>query len=520
MAKAIIRGMAAVVATCLFGASIAQNPRILIVQTRKKDEPALYSVDNFFAQQLDEDGKVISIVWGVTDPIFRAALVDGSLGSVPDRPGIKEAEAAASKLRAEYLAILEVSPKSGQLQGRITVYRQGSQVFKDEQLFSIQMSGQLNGNASAKSLARTWASKLGASVWKSIPSKSKIQPPEIGGAQVTTAESPVAVPVDNKAVVAQADAIRKEAEKEIEALKRDSTDKTKPSIDPAELSSRIALLQASRDQAVVAWYRDAVDAEPLDFDRRRLLIESIMLVDPRDAAREARRSARLLTDHPELRVQAARAWLMVPDEAEAQSDLNEAISRDPEAVSVRLLLAEIGLLKLEADRALEHADKAVKKESNSETHFIRALCRALLGGLDGVKADFGVIGKSGTTPSQNRLALRVLDKSLDESISALKTLIQKGIVKKSDEGVRDGVELLQRTIASRITLLEGLTIPVTTRALYDHLLLAHKLLAQSVIDLRGFLNAEGEDSLNESRINLGEAVRQLMESRGQVPTKG
>lgn len=490
----------------------ADDPRILIVVKPQPKDATPIPMADYFAQQLDDDGVVFPIVWGLTDPVFREAATSGVIKDFSEHPSAAEAQAIARKLRAEFVATIEISVKAKTILGKISVTKDGKQVFKADENFGVDKAGQLDTVASGKSISRTWASKLGFSAFKGLPKHTKVTTPEASPGQIVPISAPSEPVVDNKMLLVEVDRVKKATAAQVERLKREAADANRfPVISPEDLAREIVALEKGRDESIVSIYRDAVDAEPLNIERRRFLIEALQGIDDRLAANEARRAAQLMPEQIELRVIAARSWMRVPDEAEAQVDLNEAISRDPDAVPIRLLLCEVCLGKLDADAALEHADRAVKRESTAATRFMRALCRALLGGLDGVKSDVAAMGAP-ATPEQRALTAKLLDRSLDESISTMKSLVQRAAVKKTDDVVRDGIDQLQRTLASRLEILAAVT-PVTERALFDKLSLAYKLLSQSVIDLRGYVAGE-DDALGECRINLAEAVRRLKASRG------
>lgn len=508
----MLRRLAFGVVVAFAAMAAADGPRILIVAKPQPKDATPIPMADYFAQQLDDDGVVSPIVWGLTDPVFREAATSGVIKEFSEHPSSSEALAIARKLHAEFVATIEITVKAKTLLGKIVVTKDGRQVFKADENFGIDKAGQLDTVASGKSISRTWASKLGFSAFKGLAKHAKVTTPEASPGQIVPVSAPSEPVVDNKMLLVEVDRVKKATAAQIERLKREAADTNRfPAITPEDLAREIVALERGRDESIVSIYRDAVDAEPLNVDRRRLLIEALSGIDDRLAATEARRAAQLLPEQVELRVIAARSWMRVPDEIEAQVDLNEAISRDPDAVQTRLLLCEVCLGKLDADAALEHADRAVKRESTAPTRFMRALCRALLGGLDGVKADVTAMGGP-VTVEQRLLASKVLDRSLDDSISTMKSLVQRATVKKTDDVVRDGIDQLQRTLASRLEMLSAVT-PATERALFDRLSLAYKLLSQSVIDLRGYVAGE-DDGLSECRINLAEAVRRLKASRG------
>ena len=485
----------------------ADAPRMLIVLSSTGGDPNSPLAD-IFAATADADRRVTSIVWGLTDPIFREAAAQNLLGNVPDSPSKKDIFSVAGKLKADYVAIVSGNLAGGSAIGNLVLYRGEREIFRDQEKIGIQRSGQIDESSSWKSIAQTWLDKLSQSAFKSLAVVPKVTTVPMAPALVTPVEPAVAPPVDNSSLQVAERNIRSATEREIDRIQKTKTA-------DVEVGPVIADLRRSATQAVIAMYRDAVDAEPLNFERRKMLYDAVLAVDPKLAATEARRAAKVMPEQIELRLLAARAWLAAKDEAQAQADLNEAIARDPNSANVRILLAEIALKKLDAATALEHAEKAVIQSDSPVTRRLRALTRSLLGGVDGVKSDLAA-AKDTANNDESKLFLTVLDAAFDDSISSVKSLMQRAIVRPKDEAVRDGIESMTRTLTSRIAFLDSVAMPVTSRDIAEKLLLAHKLLQQCVVDLRDYATATNEDSLNDSRINLGEAIRILGESRSHI----
>ncbi len=459
------------------------------------------------ASAADEDRRVTPIVWGTTDPIFREALASNLLGNVPDAPTKTQVFEIAVKLHAEYVAIVSGGLKANGATGKISLYRGEREIYHDNTSIGINRSGRLDESSSLKSIARTWLDKLSQGAFKKLVPAPRIKAPEMAPALVAPVEA-VAVPaVDNTALVNSARALRAATAREIDRIQRTQSRE----VDVAPI---VDDLKRAGEQAVIALFRDAVDAEPLDIARRKLLFEAILPLDPKLAASEARRAAQVMPEAVELRVMSAQAWLKLKDQAQAQADLNEAVARDPSSVAVRLALTEIALGKLDFITALEHIDKAVKQSDNSVTRRMRALVRAMLGGNDGVKSDIAAC-KEPVSVDQSATYLRALDVALDDSISSMKSLMQRVAVRPKDEAVKEGLDTATRTLTSRISFMEGTTTPVSSRDISERLLLAHKLLQQCVVDLRDFAANAADDSLSDARINLNESVRMLSESRSR-----
>jgi tetratricopeptide (TPR) repeat protein len=469
----------------------ADVPRVLIVQmpvpaTKEGDDPNLLIADAL-AQELDEGGKVSPIVWGMTDPVFRAAATEGKLKETPDHPTLAQAQNATRPLSAELLLTCEAKIAGGNCTADVKLLRSGRVVWKDTQQMRVGQGGLTDRFDSARSLARTLALRLQGEALKSLPVATKAETAELTKGQAPVME-PVVVPDTSAA-------------------------------DLAKLKTEVQrLLSDGRRSAAILILRDGIDVKPLDAARRKLLVDTLVESDPIGAAEEARRAANLVPDDAELRVLAARAWLRANRNAEAQADLNEAMARQPDSVTTRLLLAEIALRKGNGEQALEHADRALKTDPGAEAYFVRALCRSTLGGTDGVKQDLAAAQKASPEVAPNdamrryRLSAEVLDAEFDRLANTLKTLIPKLTTKPKDKVLADELEQAMALNEAQSALQEGVMVPSDLKAAHDRRVLARKLLGQVLMDLEAFMGGTTE-AIGDARINLGDAIKQMATAR-------
>jgi len=255
--------------------------------------------------------------------------------------------------------------------------------------------------------------------------------------------------------------------------------------------------------------------------RRAMLIEILKDRDPKMGADEAKRAGALLPDHPEFRILAAKALMNVGSSKEALEELNQAIARAPNAPSTRLLLAEMSIRKLEPEKALPHLDEAMKAENSADCHFLRAVADALLGKPDGVRSEVEAMDKLTTTKSpsdvarHHNLAIAVLDQQMAKDADEIRTLTQRAIIKPKDPDTNDRIRQIQRSVAARGVLLAMIASPTSDQPVHDRWVLAHKLLAQSLLDLQSF-TAGSEDSLTDARLNFGQAVEEAEKARNPI----
>jgi tetratricopeptide (TPR) repeat protein len=215
----------------------------------------------------------------------------------------------------------------------------------------------------------------------------------------------------------------------------------------------------------------------------------------------------------DLRILAARAWLAVGDNDEAQSDFNEAVARNPNSPETRLLLGELNLVKGAPETALPHLDAAIKVGPSFMAYYERAICRALLGGADGVTRDLGEAAKqTPPTPETTRrmavLALRSISTATTQSIDSLRSLISRAAVRPKDIEVRDALETQTRQTKSRASFLEAAALDIDLKDARNRFALCQSMILQVLSDIQSFVRDGTDDSLTDARINLGEAIKQ------------
>lgn len=210
---------------------------------------------------------------------------------------------------------------------------------------------------------------------------------------------------------------------------------------------------------------------------------------------------------------AARAWIQAGRPKEAQDELNEAVAHAPDAPATRLLLAEVALADLNPERALPHLDAAIKAEPTPDAFYLRALCRAMLGGVDGLKLDLDEMSHrepkaaDADIDRRYRLAVSVFDRLNKRDGLEIRDLIQKAAIKPKDAGLHDGLTAVEQRLAARIAFMEMMATPATLQKTHDRWLLADKLLAESLVNVRSFIGG-ADDALTDARMNLGEGIKQ------------
>ncbi len=470
-----------------FGASALADTSVLIVQhmvPEKNGADPNVAVSDYIAQELDTDGRINPIVYSMTDPVFRAAAESGRIKDVVDRPNLEAAFNIAHQLGTEFVLVEESYQSGKAIRSRAKLYKDHRQIWKDEQDLSVTSIATSDQDNTCRSIARTMILRMNAGPLKGYARRTKTMTPDLAKGQ-----APV-VPVVPVAEVPVADP---------EQLKRKVND----------------LVAAGKTESAILLLRDSVDTLPLDLDRRVMLINVLLAGDPKAAAEEARRATTLMPDKPELRALSAKAWMAAGLPAETQKDLNEAVARDPGGTNTRLMLGELSLSQLEPEKAMDHLDQAIKQQDSSRSRFLRAVCRALLGNVDGMASDLNESTKlqPKLTPveqtERTTLVADLLDRMFTRDGATVRLLTQQVVVKPHNRDLREQIASISKLLQARSALLGVMSPTAETKASHERRILAHRLLAQSLIDLQTFSDKGDEDALSDSRINLGEALKQM-----------
>lgn len=499
--------------------AFADVPGILLVQIREPypgDFDSNLNVPTILAESFDNDGRLAPIAWDITDPKFRLAVTQGIIKDPGAKLDLEAAQAARIALKCDYLMVVHAVRREGMILSQAYVYKGPRLVWKDpvdvdkkqlDMLRKLQKSGGITQEAydlailkassrmmavqsgplrsdtdTARSISNTWIQLLDADVFKGLPQKPKVETPTLAPGQNTNIAAPQApAVVDNT-----------------EVLKTAAT----------------LLKQNKTPFAAINFVRDAVDAEPLDVERRLMLIKLLNQVQmPILAAGEARRAAEVLPDKVTLRVAAARAWLLAGKPDEAQVDINEAIAREPDNIDTRLLLADLCLLKNDAKMALEHINVAIAKAPTGDVYYKRALTLAILGDEKGSAADMakatelGLSAEPADASARYSQASEMIGASVSGSAAELRSLFQRAVVKRKDPEVRALVEAQASMAKARGEFMESLVPPPGNKGSQEKRVLALKLLQQSLAELRSYLENGDEDTLADARINFGEALK-------------
>lgn len=454
-------------------------------------------MESIAAEQVYEDGRLTPIAWALTDPVFRAAVEERQIERPSDSPALPELLAALPKLRAQYIFQVYAFQKGGEIWTLAKLNRGDKEVWKDEvRVWQSQTESQFDEENLKVSIARTWVQYLAGGPLKSlIPRPIATTPAVQPGPRppaATVSPPPSQAVVDNKQLL-------------VEAMK---------------------LMSAKQFAEAINLLRDAVDAEPADFERRQALIAALTQInEPRLAAEEARRAAHLTPEKIDLWVLAARSWIAAGNSVEAVADLNEAVARDPEGAGTRLLLGELQFDQGRYSLAIDHMSAALKEAPNAFAFRIRAFARAATGQVPDFAADLAAAKKvdPAETPEEarrrHRMSKRQALKFADEVGSELRLSVQRARMNPKDEELKQATADVEAKLRGIEACLADEPPPAQHQSSSDRLGLALKLLLQTIADLRGSFGTLDEDALTEATINLGEAFKALKATRAEFETE-
>jgi tetratricopeptide (TPR) repeat protein len=445
-------------------------PRVLIIQQVYKGLPegaAELNLAADLAGQIAKFARVMPIVWGESDAVFRSYVEDGTIKRPSENPDTNEIRDAAKAINAKYIIVIQAMRQDGIAYPKAWLYKDGSRRVawsygpdkqSSAQSMVIKIDGFVDWTSTIESVAKTWAEMLDIEAFQSHPIDPNLKPPtEVIGGQPGE-EAPVPV-VD---ATAGAEALA-EAEK---------------------------FVSSGRADMAILVLRDAVDADPYEPKRRLRLAELLSQQGlPELAASEARRGAEMMPDSPELWLVAAKAELLAGNSDQAHEDVNQALARGADGPLARRLIGDIHLMSGELDKAAV-AYEASLAESDDK------------------------INKAGMENDADRangyaFAIQLFDQASDSAAEDLKDLIPSIRLGNDMPALQERAKHLLRRSKAMASMLSLLTPPKRHARSHEQRDLAQKLLAQSAAEVAAYSQSRSNVMATDAAISLGEAVYAL-----------
>lgn len=502
-------------------------PLILLVQFPAKDVPVEINVPvlQYLASEIEDQGRVAPIVWGMTDPLFRAAVDDRILKSAPAIPSLPLAQDSAARLKAEYLLVMTVWQDGEIVKSRAQLYRHGKLVWSDPPKSNLGDSAQRNREVAAK-IAKKQKRDLPPD--DTTPLDPTVRVTVIGGSAIFSAENAARSVARTYATLLSGEPLSSLAAKPKHATPEpdqgskpdliDSTPIQTTGAQEALKQSEVLAGQGKTDEAQ-SLLRDAIDGAPFDLDLRKALIKLLIEKGMAElAAAEAARAAEVLSGGVELRVLAARCWQEAGMSERALQEANEALAREPENPSVMALRGELRLLAGDLPGATDSLDASIAKSPTSDALFARALARALAGNAPASKAD--LIQSDKLSPLADAFTLTRRYRMLASLAIPLAERAAKQTVDELTMARRDpkdprlgGAAATLGALDALSGLLDVVAAPEQHKISQQRLLLALKLLTQSMSDLQGYLKTNDQETIADATMNMVEAMKALASAK-------
>jgi len=496
----------------------AKIPSVLIVQAYSPSindlDPNL-PLDSYFAGELEQEGRVVPIVWSLSDPVFRGLVEDGELPRFTATPSEKEIREVAARLKVDYVLTIAAIKEEGQAKPIANLYRGTSnkeiwsfgRVERDRayrpvviidgkrddakskelmdrhgaghlsQTMVVTINGLPDWESTSRSIARTWRELLAATAWSGHPPHPKVANP----ADTNTTVQP-------RGVTIQASA------------------------DNSVLERADALIAEGRPDMAILVLRDSIDLAPFE-PKRRVKLATLLMDQglPEEAALEARRAAQLTPEHIELWLMAAKGWLLAQKPDEAQADVNQALSRNANRVATHEILGDIYVLQGKYTEAIASYTASIEAGPKVTAVIGRAIAYAMASMPAECAEDLARL--KDTSPESlsaaYAVAIQLADQGLDSLANELRNLIPAIRLAPKSAEVIARAEKAQRAAHSLANLISALPVPARHVKSHEGRDLAHKLLAQSAQETLDFAQTGDADLGSEAAISLGEALKLL-----------
>ncbi|HET6644442.1 MAG TPA: tetratricopeptide repeat protein [Fimbriimonadales bacterium] len=461
---------------------LTARPMVLIYQERvleftNTDNNIM--VDAQMAKGLDAVGKVVPIVWSMNEPHIAAAVKSGAIKDWTQTPSHGDVFKVARAIDAEYVAIVQVLRKGGELNANIDLFRNrgGRSVWDNKVTVSIIRDGKLDAESGGMSIASTWVAQLDTIPFKNLPAQPALPTPDPGAGQITP--------------------------------------NTNVQVDKTPLENARKAEKEGHWDAAVSLYRDAVDANPTSPEPRHGLIGALRQGGhPFLAAEEAARAYELMPDRSEFLVDAARSWIDGGQPAKAFEKIQEALAKNPNDGAALAIFGDMLMGRLEFDRAVESYSKAIAAGPTGDLYFKRAQAYALSGQFDKSVADMDQANKLGSQADpavalqryrENVKVLAPVFESLDISIKNLLTDAKAGT------NIKSGADKLAARITAFLAYLDKMQAPAMHSKSHEERGLALDLLMQATAALQRY-SSEGGTGLGDADLLQIEAMREFATS--------
>jgi tetratricopeptide (TPR) repeat protein len=507
---------ASVAVFALFASLAFAAPEVLIVQRLVQSEGSFnVPVGQMLAKELDEEGRVMPILWSMTDPIFRAYIDDGKLPGFVENPDDKTIRDYAGRLKVAYVLIVEAVATNDQVvpqahlflgtrsrpiwsmireesrgQPRLVVVEDGkvdeektqqirekyASVIGDGTLntMTVLVNGTPDWESTGITLARTWTRILAEGPFRDLePLRRTFNPDPDPGLTFAGTGAPSKAP-DSALAMDQA---------------------------------RMLAADGNTDGAILV-LRDAIDADPFNADCRIKFAELLIVRGHAETAALACERGAKVTDKPgTLWALAADAWIQAGKPEQALNAANEAQARGVSSAELLQTLGDIWLVRTDHAKALKFYNDSIEKVASPRAYLGRALAKAMAGDTEGCIQDLELAQGEKPLPLElYQRCMGVLDQEIAAIAEQLRT-IPMGVRIANGPDVLPQATALQSQASALVEFIVRLRVPERHAESHKTRDLAYKLLAQSAVEVLVYARTKNEDASLEAAISLGEALK-------------
>lgn len=482
--------------TLLAGAitSFGQAPLCVVGQPISTNGSGIIPLTNPMANEVDKVGQLRCLTYEMEDPVIRDAYYGGKIKKPERIYTLEDVLDAAKAINAPYVLWIEGQNSNIKINGRterglnchLTLYKGGKKIWDEVDNQTVLVSNDKSLEDTISSVMSSLSSKLQLG-----PLKGFAKYPKGGDAPIGKGQSPI-IPETN--------------------------DDDPILNDWNAIQARVTIFISDKKfVAAEMLLRDSIDAAPADAVRRKALIDFLQSNNQIDAAVAVTIASAEALGEPGMITTAARILLNANRFEEANLLVKDAVASDPNNPIIQSILAELQLRSSMPEQALKHLENAIKIKPTADTFLLRAICRGLLGSLDGVKLDIDRAVKDDPKilSNQYQRMASILDAAWETGAPDVRSLMQKAEQKRTAEEVADGVDAQENMAKACLALLGENAQNKKFEKSHGMRLLALNLLIQTITELRHYITKGDMDSLTEARIDFGDVLKTLAEAKIQ-----
>ena len=460
--------------------------QIFIVQAPQKDpEKVVPDIASSFAEVAPSIISLTPIVWSMTDPLYRDAYYAGKFNHDPNKVNLKDALEAAKAIQSPFVLWLEIETNSNGIKAVVQLFDSGSARKSFEKSYNI--GAEIGGSSDFFSAMQSTA-RIAFFNMCEKPLKPFLIPSESNTSTPTTPDSTT----------------------KITPIEPDQTPTLNQSDEAKFIASIDEKLKASDTDGALLLLYDAIDMNPETISLRSKLITILSLMGNHALLMEECRNAILVDPSASsIRVQLIRALVNTGDIPEAQVQMNELLSRDPDNVMVSVLQADLYLEKGEIAKARTLYLIAKQKVPSLQIDLGIIMVTALDG--DTKETAFLLKNIDIAAIADDEMLMKWLARysrqGIERTCGSLQEIIRNiRVGSASNQMVRSAANMM-RTASALDSLVSS--IEPTNKILkekHQQRVLAHKLLSQAATLVAEAIPGRDESKCSDAELTIGDCL--------------